>query len=106
MGYSYLFTFAKKNIMSNTIKRADALKEMETRETTAGKPNYFSIQFYKKDGELVSLNRAKVTGLRANMSANRLRGIQAVDAEGNPIGHIYPVSIDNIRTLNSQQVVI
>ena len=46
--------------MSNTIKRADALRQMETRETTTGKPNYFSIQFYKKDGELVSLNRAKV----------------------------------------------
>ena len=92
--------------MSNTIKRADALRQMETRETTAGKPACFSIQFYKKDGELVSLNRAKVTGLRANMSANRLRGIQAVDTDGNPIGHIYPVCIDNIRTFNSQQVVI
>jgi len=92
--------------MSNTIKRADALKEMETRENSQGKPNYFSIQFYKKDGELVSITRAKVTGLRANMTANRLRGIQAVDADGNPIGHIYPVSIDNIRTVNSQQVVI
>jgi hypothetical protein len=92
--------------MSETIKRADARKQMEIRETTAGKPLYFSIQFYKKDGELVSLNRAKVTGLRANMTANRLRGIQVVDTDGNPIGHIYPVSIDNIRTLNSQQIVI
>jgi hypothetical protein len=92
--------------MSHTIKRADALRQMETRETTQGKPNYFSIQFYKKDGELVSLNHAKVTGLRANMTANRLRGVQAIDADGNPIGHIYPVSIDNIRIFNSQQVVI
>jgi len=90
----------------NTIKRADALRQMETREATQGKPNYFSIQFYKKDGELVSLIRAKVTGLRADMKANRLRGIQAVDESGNPIGHIYPISIDNIRTFNSQQVVI
>jgi hypothetical protein len=92
--------------MSNTIKRTDALRQMETRETTQGKPNYFAIQFYKKNGELVALNRAKVTGLRADMTANRLRGIQAVDTENKPIGHIYPVSIDNIRTLNDQQVVI
>lgn len=92
--------------MSNTIKRADALREMETRETTQGQPNYFSIQFYKKDGELVTLLRAKVTGLRADMTANRLRGVQAVDADGNPTGHIYPVSIDNIRMLNDLQVVI
>jgi hypothetical protein len=92
--------------MSSTIKRADALRQMETRETSQGKPNYFSIQFYKKDGELVSINRAKVTGLKADMTANRLRGIQAVDADGKPIGHIYPVSIDNIRMFNDQQVVI
>ena len=92
--------------MSNTIKRADALRHMETRETTQGKPDYFAIQFYKKDGELVSLLRARVAGLRANMTANRLRGIQAFDTDGNPVGHIYPVSIDNIRTLNGQQIVI
>jgi len=92
--------------MSNTIKRSAALRQMEIRETSQGKPNYFSIQFYKKDGELVSLLRAKVTGLRADMTANRLRGIQAVDESGNPVGHIYSVSIDNIRTLNNQQVVI
>jgi hypothetical protein len=92
--------------MSNTIKRADALRQMETRETTEGKPNYFAIQFYKQDGELVSIIRAKTTGLRANMTANRLRGIQAVDETGNPIGHIYSISIDNIRMFNFQQVVI
>ena len=92
--------------MSNTIKRARALKEMENRETTKGKPNYFSIQFYKKDGELVCINRAQVTGLRVNMTTNRMRGIRAFDTDGKPIGHIYPVSIDNIRTFNHQQVII
>jgi len=92
--------------MNNTIKRADALREMETRETSKGKPSYFSIQFYKKNGELVSINRAQVTGLRMNMTANRMRGIRAFDANGKPIGHIYPVSIDNIRMYNDQQVVI
>jgi hypothetical protein len=79
---------------------------METRETTKGKSNYFSIQFYKKDGELVTIPRAQVTGLRVNMTANRMRGIRAFDADGKAIGHIYPVSIDNIRTFNGQQVVI
>ena len=92
--------------MSNTIKRADALREMEVRETSKGKPNYFSIQFYKKNGELVSIPRAQVTGLRVNMTANRLRGIRPIDADGQTIGHIYPVSIDNIRTFNDLQVVI
>lgn len=92
--------------MSNTIKRADALRQMEIRETEKGKPNYFSIQFYKKDGELVTILRAQVTGLRINMTTNRMRGIRAFDTDGNPIGHIYPVSIDNIRTFNDQQVVI
>jgi len=92
--------------MSNTIKRADALRQMEVKETPQGKPLYFSIQFYKKDGEIVTLLRAKTTGLRANMTVNRLRGIQAVDESGSPIGHIYSVSIDNIRTLNDQQVAI
>jgi len=96
----------QKTPMSTTIKRADALRRMEVRETTQGKPNYFAIQFYKKDGEMVTILRAQVTGLRVNMTENRMRGIRAFDADGKPIGHIYPVSIDNIRTFNNLQVVI
>ena len=92
--------------MSNKIRRADALRQMETRENTEGKARYFAIQFYKKNGELVSLPRAKITGLRANMKANRMRGIQAVDQQGNPFGHIYSVSIDNLRKFNDLQIVI
>jgi hypothetical protein len=90
--------------MSETIKRRDALKEMSVDETRGNKLNTFSIQFYKQNGELVSILRAKSVGLRANMNANRLRGIQAVDALGNQIGHIYAISIDNIRMLNSKKV--
>ena len=89
-----------------TIKRREVLKEMETTETRGFKLNTFSIQFYKKDGELVSLIRAKTTGLQANMTINRLRGVQAVDSKGNAIGHIYPVCIDNIRMFNSKKVYI
>ena len=88
------------------IKRVDVLKEMEIREAANGKPLYFSIQFYKKNGELVFLNRAKITGLRMNMQTNRTRGVQQCDQDGNPIGHIYPVSIDNIREFNSVKVQI
>ncbi len=89
-----------------SIKRRDVLIEMEIKEDSLGKTHYFSIQFYKQNGELISLHRAKSAGLRANMTTNRLRGVQAVDASGNAIGHIYPVCIDNIRSFNHKKVVI
>ena len=92
--------------MGNKIRRADALREMETREKSTGKACHFSVQFYLKNGEMVSLPRAVVRGLRADMKSNRLREIQPVDSKGEPIGHIYPVSIDNLREFNGKQVVI
>ena len=92
--------------IEDSIKRRDALVEMEIKENMAGRPVYFSIQFYKQNGELVSLHRAKPTGLRADMTANRLRGLQAVDVNGNAVGHIYPVCIDNIRSFNGKRVAI
>ena len=79
---------------------------METREKSTGRASHFSVQFYLKNGEMVSLPRAVVRGLRADMKSNRLRGIQPVDSKGEPIGHIYPVSIDNLREFNGKQVVI
>lgn len=96
----------KQPTMNQKIRRADALREMETREKSNGRASHFSIQFYLKNGELVTLPNARVRGLRANMKAGRLRGIQPVDQEGNAIGHIYTVSIDNIRMFNQKQVVI
>ena len=90
----------------NTIKRREVLLEMDNTETLEQKTNTFSIQFYKQNGELVSLMRAKKTGLRANMTKNRLRGVQQVDFKGNSIGHIYPVCIDNIRVFNGKRVFI
>lgn len=92
--------------MAETIKRRDVLIEIDKQENESGKTAYFSIQFYKKNGELVSLHRAKSVGLRADMTTNRLRGVQGVDVSGNAIGHIYPVCIDNIRTFNDVKVVI
>ena len=108
MRFSSIALSLPKNLtlMGNKIRRADALREMETREKSNGKASHFSVQFYLKNGEVVSFPRAVVRGLRADMKANRLRGIQPVDSEGNPIGHIHAVSIDNLREFNGKQVVI
>ena len=88
------------------IKRREVLIEMENVETRGGNVHCFSIEFYKKNGELVRLLRAKSTGLRSDMTKHRQRGVQAIDAKGNAIGHIYPVCIDNIRTFNGKRVFI
>jgi len=90
--------------MSNTIKRADVLSEMDMNESSSGRRKYFSIQFYKSDGEVVTLPRAKSCGLRMDMKTNRKRGVQQVDEYGNAVGHIYPVNIDNIRMFNNKIV--
>lgn len=92
--------------MEQTITRADVLSAMEIKETATGKPRYFAIQFYKKNGELVTLPRARSCGLRMNMTGHRTRGVQQVDEFGNSVGHIYPVCIDNIRTFNNLRVKI
>lgn len=92
--------------MNQTITRADVLAEMEIRETADKRHHYFAIQFYKKNGELVTLPRARSCGLRMDMTENRVRGVQQVDEFGNTVGHIYPVCIDNIRTFNNVRVKI
>lgn len=88
-----------------TIKRKEALREMDS-ETKEGKHFYFSVEFYKENGEIVFLNKAKMAGLRADMKKNRIRGIQQVDSQGNQIGHIYTVCIDNIRMFNNLRITI
>lgn len=93
-------------MMSNIIRRADVLSEMEVHESVNSQRVYFSIQFYKANGELVTLTRAHSCGLRANMKNNRCRGVQQVDKNGHAVGHIYPVCIDNIREFNGQRVKI
>ena len=87
-----------------SIRRADALREMETREGADGKRVYFSIQFYKKNGELVYFSRACTCGLRIDMKRNRMRGIKQCDQRGNVIGTPVAVSIDNIREFNHMRV--
>lgn len=88
------------------IKRVQALREMEIKETPDGKPITFSIRFEKKDGQLVLLTKAVSAGLRMNMSKNNMRGVVQVDDELNKIGHIYPVHIDNIHEFNGKKVVL
>jgi hypothetical protein len=90
--------------MGMTIKRAQVLREMEIKETPAGKQVTFSILFEKKNGELVFLPKAVATGLRFNMKTNRYRGVVSVDKDGNKLSHIYPVHIDNIHEFNKIRV--
>lgn len=89
-----------------TIRRVDALRQMEVREDQYGHRVLFSIQFYNKEGEVVTMSHAYTCGLRADMKSNRLRGVQQCDASGNKIGHVVPVSIDNIRMFNGLKVVL
>ena len=87
-----------------TIKRVDALREMEIREDQYGKRVLFSVEFYTKEGELVYFSHAFSCGLRQNMKANR--GVQQCDSAGNKIGSPTAVSIDNLRMFNDKKVVL
>ena len=89
-----------------TIRRVDALRQMELREDQYAHRVLYSLQFYTKQGEVVSMSHAYTCGLRADMKKSRLRGVQQCDSAGNPIGHVVAVSIDNIRMFNNQKVVL
>lgn len=91
---------------TKTIRRVIALKEYDVKETPAGRQVTFSIRFVKKDGELVFLPRAVACGLRFNMTINRMRGVQPVDAQCKAAGHVYPVLIDNIVEWNGKKVIL
>jgi len=86
------------------ILRAQALREMEIKEMPDGKQATFSIKFIKKSGEIVYIPRAVATGLKFNMQSHRFRGVQPVDADFNPTGHVYPVYIDHIIKFNEHPV--
>lgn len=89
-----------------TIRRNLALKELEVKENPSGKQRTFSIRFIKVNGESVFLPLAVATGLRFNMSAHRMRAAVGVNKQGNTIGHIYPIRIDNIIEFNNLKVVM
>lgn len=92
--------------MADSIRRNYALREYDIKETPQGRQVVFSIKFLKKNGELVFLPKAVATGLSMNMKENRMRGVVAIDAEGDKIGHIYPVNIDLILEWNGKQILL
>lgn len=88
------------------IRRADALREYDIKETPNGKRVTFSIKFVLKSGEFVFVPRAIAVGLPWNVARNRQRGVLPVDAQLEKIGHIYPVGIDNIIEWNGKRVIL
>lgn len=86
------------------IKRVQALREMDIRETPEGKALFFSIKFIKKSGEIVFFPRAVQTGLRYNAKQHMHRGVMPVDEQGDKTDHVYPVHIDNIIEFNGNTV--
>lgn len=79
---------------------------MDVKETPDGKSVIFSIVFITKQGQRVFLPYAINTGLPYSLKFHRLRGILPVDREGEKIGHVYPVGIDNLIEFNSKEVML
>jgi hypothetical protein len=88
------------------IRRADVLREYDIKSDPHGKQVAFTIRFIKINGESVFLPRAVATGLNWNVAESRMRGIRPVNSELDPIGHIYPVRIDNITEWNGKRVIL
>lgn len=82
------------------------LKALDIKESPEGSVITFSIVFIKKDGERVFVPRGVSVGLPYSLVANRMRGVLPIDANGEKVGHVYPVSIDNILEYNSLEVVL
>lgn len=90
--------------MISSIRRNEALREYDIKETPSGKQITFSIKFLKKNGEVVFLSKAAASGLPYSLKDNRMRGVVAIDSAGNKIGHVYPVNIDLILEWNGKQI--
>lgn len=90
----------------DSIRRNVALREYDIKETPGGKQIIFSIKFIKKNGEIVFLPKAVATGLPYSLKDNRLRGVIAVDNQGDKIGHVYPVNIDLIIEWNGKKIIL
>ena len=87
-----------------SVKLSRVLNEIDVAVLPDSTQHSFSIRFIKSNGESVFLNRAVKTGLNFNLKKNAMRGFRPVDANLNPIGHIYPVSIWHIVEFNQQIV--
>ena len=86
------------------MKRHEVLKAINYKEDGHGKPVVFAIKFRTKKGELIFIPKGIACGVKGNMSANRLRGVQPVDDRGEYTGHPTPVSIDRIVEFNGKKV--
>ena len=87
-----------------SIRRNQALKEFEGKETPDGKQVTFSIKFVIKSGEIIFIPRAVAAGLRFNIKSNRMRGVLPVDNNNNSTGHVTPVHIDGIIEWNGKKI--
>ncbi len=86
------------------MKRHEVLSELDYKEDGHGKPVVFSIKFRLQDGTLKFIAKGIACGVKGNMKANRLRGVQEVDDKLNKVGHPTPVSIDRIVEFNGKKV--
>ena len=89
-----------------SIARHDALSDLELHETSSGSRHVYSIDFITKKGEYIHLPHAYTCGLKGDMKANRLRGIRPCTGDGQPIGHVYPVQIDNILRYQGKTITL
>jgi hypothetical protein len=105
-GFIILDLLKELNAMSDSIRRNDALREYDIKETPQGRQVVFSIKFLNKNGERIFLPKAVASGLSVNMKVNRLRGVVAIDDNGDKIGHIYPVNIDLIMEWNGKKIIM
>jgi len=83
-----------------------ALREYDIKETPFGRQITFSIKFVTINGELIFLPRAVASGLKFHVANNRMRGVVAVDAKFDKIGHVYPVRIDNFIEWNGKKIIL
>jgi len=65
-----------------------------------GKMKTFSIGFVTKRGIFVFLKRAKKSGTTQNQTRHDFKGVQALNHNLEPIGHVYPVYIHAILYYN------
>lgn len=85
------------------ITRSEVLKIMEEKEV-GGKTQFFSIEFYTKNGEIRYIAKARSCGLKEWDTKNRMRNIKEVDERGNDSSHPIAISIDMIRKFNERRV--
>lgn len=89
------------------IDRNTALNDMDITQDIQGKIRTFSIKWVDIKGEIKYLSRAKKCGAgRMHNRQKRYKGVIECDVQGNSIGHVYPVCIDNIIQYKGKEVVL